>query len=191
MIKDTPKKLNNLLKIISLLTVIIYLYYRNYGKVILALMTFILTFYDYLALKLFKIKFNNSNKISITLFIFLSQYLGSCLDFYEKFSWWDIKLHFTSGILIFYVGLDIYNQIYKSKRVIPKLLFATLFALSLANIWEIMEFIFDGTLHMDTQRAGNLVGRFALEDTMTDLIVSTLGTFLASIVNYFKLRKQV
>jgi hypothetical protein len=43
------------------------------------------------------------------------------------------------------------------------------------------EYLVDGILNLDTQRTSNLIGRLAIEDTMTDLLASTLGTLLSVI----------
>jgi hypothetical protein len=43
------------------------------------------------------------------------------------------------------------------------------------------EYSVDGILNLDTQRTGDLVGRMAIEDTMTDILSSTLGTLLTVI----------
>ena len=39
-------------------------------------------------------------EIATVVFIYLSIYLGSLRNYYERFSYWDTILHFQSGILL-------------------------------------------------------------------------------------------
>ena len=183
---DICRIIDYILRIIIILMIIIKLINQQYNDIGILLLTFFLTYYNFAFEKLFKIKLRKSSRFMLTIFIFLAQCLGTSLNFYDKFYSWDLMLHFYSGVLVFMIGLDIYQKIYDDKKIILMLLFSGLFSLAIANIWEIMEFSYDGILNMDTQRSGNLVGRLALKDTMTDLIASTSGTIFISIISYIK-----
>ncbi len=191
--KDLHKILNNILKIIIIVTIVIKLAISNYENIGMLILAFLLTHYEIILNRLFKIKLNNLNNLLIVLFIFLAQYLGSCLNFYDLFSWWDIMLHFISGIIMFLIGIDLYTLINKKQqgtRVLTMLLFAVFFALAIGNLWEIWEYTTDAILKLDSQKAGELVGRLALKDTMTDLIASALGTALILVFKVLKLRGE-
>lgn len=191
--KDVYKILNSILKIMIIVTAVIKLANSDYKSVVMLILAFLLTHYEIILNKLFKIKLNNINNLLIVLFIFLAQYLGSCLDFYSLFSWWDIMLHFVSGIIMFLIGIDLYTLINKNQKntgELTMLLFAVFFALAIGNLWEIWEYTTDGILKMDTQKAGKLVGRLALNDTMMDLITSTLGTVLILVYKILKLKGE-
>ena len=95
-------------------------------------------------------------------------------------------LHTLSGVLFYLIGMDIYKAIYKDKNGLLMFLFAFLFSLSIANLWEIWEYLWDGLLGLDTQRSYLLIGRYALKDTMTDLISSTIGTFVMFLISILK-----
>ena len=170
--KDVDKIINNIIRIMLVITLIVNFNSVSGKEFGMLVVTFFLTFYDYIVSKIFKLSMNN--KIFISLFIFFSQYLGSCLGFYDKFFWWDIMLHTLSGVLFYLIGMDIYKAIYKDKNGLLMFLFAFLFSLSIANLWEIWEYLWDGLLGLDTQRSYLLIGRYALKDTMTDLISSTI-----------------
>ena len=53
----------------------------------------------------------------------------------------------------------------------------------MGTIWEIFEFTFDQLLYMNMQEARGLVGVSAIKDTMSDLIVLTLGSIFSAILD--------
>ena len=72
-------------------------------------------------------------------------------------------------------------------------LFAFCFAITIGVAWEIYEFSFDGLLHLNmqkfmTEEGVELVGRAALSDTMSDLIVDAIGAFIISVLGYISLK---
>lgn len=192
---DICKIIDNILRIIIVLIIIIKLFISQYDGIGMLLLTFLLTFYDLILTKVFKIKLNKSSKIMLSIFIFLAQLLGTCLNFYDKFVWWDIMLHFLSGIMLYFVGINVVLNIFKKYKLdnVNKMLiyiFSVFFALAIGNLWEIYEFLADTILKLNTQRAKNLIGRLALKDTMTDLISSTIGTTFAFIITCFLNKKE-
>ena len=189
--KDLYKILNNILKVIIIITIVIKLIISDYENIGMLIIAFLLTHYEIILNKLFKIKLNDINNLLMVLFIFLAQYLGSCLNFYDLFSWWDIMLHFISGIIMFLIGIDLYNLINKKQNnssILTMLLFATFFSFAIGNLWEIWEYTTDAILKLDSQKAGELVGRLALKDTMTDLIAAAFGTVIILVYKILKLR---
>ena len=189
------KIINNILRIIIILVLLYELYISNYNNSITLLLAFVLTYYNYIVKHLFKINLKESSKIMICILILLALVLGTVLKFYYLFTWWDLLLHFLSGIIMFYIGEDIFlNIVSKDKKVkinyFIVLIFSVCFALAIANIWEIFEYTTDYIFNGDTQRTAGLIGRYALEDTMTDLIISTIGTFIIFIVSYIIHKKK-
>lgn len=134
------------------------------------------------------------------IFLYCSIFLGEVRDFYYKISEWDTILHTFSGIMIGALGFSFVSMFNKTEDLHLKLspffvaLFAFMFAVTLGVIWEIYEFTFDGLLGLNMQKfmiePGDimLVGRAALEDTMEDLIVDTLGALFISVAGYFSLK---
>ena len=155
--------------------------YKNLG--ILAI-TMLLTFYDKLTEKILKIKLEEKLKIAIILFIFGAQCLGTVLDFYGKFLWWDTMLHTISGVIFFFVGETVIRQLNKQEELKSKIiiLFAVCFAMATGVIWEIFEFLVDGILGQNMQVVKGMIGREAIMDTMIDLISVTIGTVLTAYV---------
>ncbi|OMP68319.1 hypothetical protein BTO28_02490 [Domibacillus epiphyticus] len=108
------------------------------------------------------------------IFLFCSQYLGSILDWYA-ISWWDLFLHFMSGVLLAYAAIPLYERmVHRSAGKKVSSWFIFLFTLSFAVLggvlWEIYEFSMDQFFNMALQ-GGN-------KDTMTDLIADTVGGFV-------------
>ena len=74
-------------------------------------------------------------------------------------------------------------------------MFSFCFAVAIGSVWEIYEFSFDGLLGLNMQKflladGTPLVGRAALTDTMKDIIVDTIGAFLASCIGYFAVKHE-
>ncbi len=117
-------------------------------------------------------------------FIYASIFLGTYLDFYSQFVWWDALLHFGS---IFGLSIGLYLVVYSWKRsnrvdlgsgVLCFLVFST--AVAAGALWEIYEFWADIYLgpYMDFQmQASN-------RDTMLDLLFNSLGAGLGATLGY-------
>lgn len=120
-------------------------------------------------------------------FIFATLFLGEVADFYERFWWWDLALHTTSGVLLGLLGfLSLYllNETQTvSLHMRPAFLafFAFFFSVGLGALWEIFEFAMDQLFGLTMQKPmfGDPSG---LTDTMWDLIVDTAGALGASLL---------
>ncbi len=132
---------------------------------------------------IFKIQFPRTATSLFYLFLFLSIYLGNFIDLFNKFWWWDLLVHFSSGLLLGFLAMFFVNHLAKKGANSPiyVFLFVFCFSVALAGIWEIYEFMVDVILDMDMQHAGELVGQSALFDTMFDLISSTLGAIISAL----------
>lgn len=91
--------------------------------------------------------------------------------------------------------IDILNSDNKKVTLSPFFIafFAFCFTLTVGVIWEFYEFTSDGILSTNMQkyklRDGiEMVGREALEDTMEDLIVDTVGALAASSIGYISIK---
>ena len=79
---------------------------------------------------------------------------------------------------------------------LARAVFAAFFAIGVGALWEVYEFTFDGVLGLNMQKYATegvtvgeaklieLVGRAALADTMTDLIIDCVGAGLTAAVGY-------
>ena len=134
----------------------------------------------------------------IVLFIYASLYLSVRFDLYYRFFWWDDLLHMLSGVIIGFIGfIAIYKINNKYSMNISPLLVATFsftFAVTLGVLWEVLEFssdVFLGTANQkwNLPESEILIGKAyqgsGLRDTMSDLIVNSIGSLITSIVTYF------
>lgn len=147
------------------------------------LLTFIPSFIE----RNYKIRLPTEFELLVVIFISFSLFLGEVKDFYTRFWWWDSFLHSLSGILLGFAGFLVVYIMYSERKVrtSPRLamFFSFCFALAIGALWEIVEFILDGTLGLHMQESG-------LVDTMWDLIVDSIGAFLVSVSGYFYLKRQ-
>lgn len=124
-------------------------------------------------------------EVLAVIFIFAALFLGEVRGYYERFWWWDIALHTTSGLLLGILGFLLVYVLNASERVELQMrprfiaLFAFAFALAVGALWEIFEFGMDRLFGMNMQKPmfGDASG---LTDTMWDLIVDALGALFIS-----------
>lgn len=104
-------------------------------------------------------------------------WVGAALGGYDAWPWWDALVHFYSGVPIA-LGCVLFLGVAAARRGVTlppgleALLVMALHSL-VALTWEIAEFTADQVLGAQTQK-GNT-------DTMTDMIVGTLGALLVAL----------
>lgn len=193
--KNLNKIITNIIRILIVLIAIFLISQKEFKNLGILAITMLLTFYDKIVEKVLKIKLEDKLKISLIIFIFAAQCLGTVLGFYGRFLWWDTMLHTISGIIFFFLGEAIIKQMNNEKvkgELNDKIIiaFAVCFSLSTGVIWEIFEFFVDSLLGQNMQVAKGLIGQEAVMDTMIDLISVTVGTIFISIVEILKNRKS-
>lgn len=193
--KNLNKIITNIVRILIVLIAIFLISQKEFKNLGILAITMLLTFYDKIVEKVLKIKLEDKLKISLIIFIFAAQCLGTVLGFYGKFLWWDTMLHTISGVIFFFVGEAIIKQMSNEKgkgELNNKIIiaFAVCFSLSTGVIWEIFEFFVDSLLGQNMQVAKGLIGQEAVMDTMIDLTSVTVGTIFISIVEILKNRKS-
>jgi len=142
-------------------------------------------------------------EIIIVIFIFAGIFLSVRFELYYNVFWWDDVLHTLSGVIIGFLGFIIIYKINSkySMDISPLLVavFAFTFAITMGVLWEIFEFAIDwvfGTTMQswDLPHNTTLIGRAfqgsGLRDTMSDLIVNSLGAFLTSVICYFLYKRE-
>lgn len=122
-------------------------------------------------------------------FVFLASTLGSCVNLYWHVGFYDLFVHYASGVLLAEGGYIIMERLLRRRglsddRLIKKL-FALFFSCAGAGLWEIYEFSADSLMHMQLQGTkGN---------TMGDIIAGVLGAVtyfvVASVIESRKKRK--
>ena len=133
------------------------------------------------------------------IFLYCSIYLGEVRSFYYHIPHWDTILHTFSGGMLGALGFSLITILNGTEKVPVNLspifvvIFAFCFAVTLGAIWEFYEFTADGVLGTNMQKFAlesgeQLVGRNAVSDTMKDLIVDSIGAFVAAVIGYISLK---
>lgn len=149
--------------------------------------------------KKWKFEIPSSMEILYVVFLYCAIILGEVRNFYYTFPHWDTILHIFSGGMLGALGFSVVSIMNKSKRwhlnLSPSFVafFAFCFAITLGVVWEIYEFSFDGLLGLNMQKFALedgtlLIGRLAVKDTMKDLIVDALGSFVVSLIGFISLK---
>lgn len=133
----------------------------------------------------YKIRLPNTFLVGIALFVFGTLFLGEIFDFYERFWWWDLVLHGTSAVGFGVFGFLFVFYLFEGDRYAAPPwalgMIAFCFALAMGALWEIFEFAMDQIFGLNMQKSG-------LVDTMTDLIVDTVGALIGAISGFFWLK---
>lgn len=168
---------------------------KDYSQTFLILLTFFMTYYPSILEKRFGVYLPSRLEIVITLFIFAAQVLGEMNGFYDKIPWWDTMLHATSGVVLGIVGfLFIYLLNEKGDANVNLspifvIIVAFCVAITLGVFWEIFEFSADRLLGYNMQKY-RLPGQDGLVDTMSDLIVDSIGSLIACIFGWLYIKKE-
>ena len=123
--------------------------------------------------------------LSLIIFIAISILGGTCFDFY-RFNHFDDVLHITSGFIGCMVARILFyfsqNETDIPRKRIFFVIYMFMFSMGIASIWELIEFGLDRYLGFDCQAGG-------LTDTMFDILDCLIGSVIATIYYYFKIRK--
>ena len=148
-----------------------------------------MTFLPVLLERRFRIHIPPEMQLLAITFVFASLFLGEVRDYYNRFWWWDIALHTSSGFLLGILGFLLVHVLTEAERVQVHMkagfvaFFAFLFALGVGALWEIFEFTMD-QLFGTTMQKPMLGDPSGLTDTMWDLIVDALGALVISVLGW-------
>jgi hypothetical protein len=176
---------------------------KNIEAAFFAVITLILTFGPDIIEKREKIDIPDMLEIIIVLFIFAGIFISVQFNLYYTFFWWDDLLHTLSGVILGFFGfILVYKLNYKYSMNLNPLLvavFSFTYAVTLGVLWEILEFSMDalvGSAHQkwDLPETEIMMGKTyqgsGLRDTMSDLIVDSIGAFITSVVAYYMYKHQ-
>lgn len=133
-------------------------------------------------------------QILVILFVFASLFLGEIRSYYDRFWWWDMVLHFSSGLLLGIFGFMLIYILNEDERAHVSVrpgfmaLFAFCFAVALGALWEIFEFSMDVFFGMQMQKP-MLDDPSGLTDTMVDLMLDALGGAIIAVYGYVFIRR--
>ncbi|WP_149588093.1 hypothetical protein [Tabrizicola flagellatus] len=115
---------------------------------------------------------------AIAAFVLATLYLGEVYDFYNRFWWWDLALHFGSAMGFGILGFLLVFMLFEGDRYAapPWAIGALSFclAITVGTLWELFEYAMDTLFGFNMMKSG-------LPDTMGDFIVNTLGAALAAV----------
>lgn len=125
----------------------------------------------------------------LTFVLIINIVLGFVFDFYLKFWFFDFILHFSGGL-----GAALFARYYfagdlKNISKFGTLIFLVSFGAAVGVFWEFLEF---GISVISKWTAGSLndIDFFGdVEDTISDLLMDTLGAFVVATLHLFGQRK--
>jgi len=134
-------------------------------------------------------------------FLFCAIYLGEVQNFYYRISNWDSILHAFSGGMLGALGFSLVSILNDARHVKMQLspafiaFFAFCFALAAGAVWEIYEYTLDGIMGLNMQKYAtessvSLIGREALTDTMTDILMDAGSALVITLIGFFSLKKK-
>lgn len=139
--------------------------------------------------------------IMYILFLYGAIFLGEVRNFYYLVPHWDDILHCFSSMMTGSFGFMVITILNDDKKVAmnmsPKFaaLFSFTFSIAIGAVWELYEYAFDGLLGLNMQKfmlenGTILSGHAAISDTMADILVDSIGAFIASVVGYFSMKSN-
>ena len=181
--------------IFSIIHITIYLIYascivyfvtvRNFRSIIVSILSLIGIIILIILNKKYKHLFGNLLVNTLIIFLAISILGGTCFDFY-RFNHFDDVLHITSGFIGCMVARILFyfsqNETDIPRKRIFFVIYMFMFSMGIASIWELIEFGLDRYLGFDCQAGG-------LTDTMFDILDCLIGSIIATIYYYFKIRK--
>lgn len=127
-----------------------------------------------------KIRLPTSLHVMYAALLLAGPWAGVALGRYVAWPWWDTLVHFYSGVPIALGGVLLLGVAAARRGLLVPPGLEALMVVALhslvALLWEVSEFTADQVFGAQTQK-GNT-------DTMTDLIVGTLGALLVALVLY-------
>lgn len=115
---------------------------------------------------------------AIALFVLATLYLGEVQDFYNRFWWWDLALHFGSAMGFGILGFLLVFMLFQGDRyAAPPWALGVLsfcLAMTVGALWEVFEHAMDTLFGFNMMKSG-------LPDTMGDLMVDAVGAALAAL----------
>ncbi|MCA9497178.1 MAG: hypothetical protein KC589_09610 [Nanoarchaeota archaeon] len=177
-----------IIKINLAILFVLSVYYQQYQNTFLVSLALIISFLPIFVEKNYKITLPLEFELLILFFTYSALILGEIEQYYIKYWWWDLLLHTISGLIFGLVGFLIIFVLNDNKKVKLHLakrfvaIFAFTFSLSMGALWEIIEFVIDQVFDLNMQKSG-------IVDTMTDLIVDTIGALIISISSYYYILK--
>ncbi|MCL2055446.1 MAG: hypothetical protein FWG90_13575 [Oscillospiraceae bacterium] len=185
----------NTLRTVLIALIILHICKKSFKPAKNATLVFVLTFFPALLAEIFGVIIDPIGESLYHIIVFAAIYLGGTHGFYDKYSWWDMMIHFLSGIAFvsFGVALSIHAAALSRMSI---LFFCLTLSVFLHVIWEIAEYICDSFMRTNHQRwqkhhysvnhkSESAIQTAGLVDTMNDTIICISGTLTACIAWWF------
>lgn len=132
-------------------TLMAMIFTRQYSRLPLAAVTVLLVLLPEAVQRLCNCRFRFPLYLFCVLYA-LGPMFGQCWNFYYTTNWWDKLLHISGGVLFAIMGMSFYQRLEPESRT-PYMaaLFGLLFSVTVAVLWEFVEFAADNFLGMDMQ----------------------------------------
>lgn len=163
---------------------------RNWTYLGMSILTLTVMLFPSFIEKRFRFEIPGEFEIILILFVYAAIFLGEMNMFYTRIWWWDKMLHSLSGLILGNMGYLIVSYLNSSNRIDVKLspgfvaFFSFCFAVAMGAVWEMYEYAADNFLGFNMQGG-------SLNDTMSDIILDTLGGLLFSILGYFQQKGKI
>ncbi len=148
----------------------------------------------YLFYRIFRIKPLYQLNVLIYVFVFAAYTFGVAMRGYNNIAWMDKVTHGISGVIFTFVGFLLFYILKPEKKRNRKdcaqvCFFSVSFSMTIAVIWEIIEYIINFILHNDPQR----VAATGVNDTMQDMIACGIGSLvmMLSILLYYRKNRKL
>ncbi len=184
------------LQIVMGISVLGSLYERQWLNALVVLAIMLLTRLPAIVSRRFYVDIPAEFELLTVIFVFAALFLGEVRGYYERFWWWDIALHTTSGLLMGILGFLLVYVLNAHQRIDVHMrpgfvaLFAFAFAVTVGALWEVFEFAMDGLFGLNMQKP-MLADPSGLTDTMWDLIVDALGALAISVLGWWYMHRKV
>ena len=181
------KKLNNILIFVfSLAAICFFVKDINIGANdrLLSDISIILVFFlPRIFCKIFKFKISDTLEFAYIIFMICAHFIGSIVNLYNNTWWYDLFMHFVSGIVTTILALVILKwfNMYKKEKKLFNVLYMIMFTLLVASLWEFLEFGADTFLNMNVQHNIDT----GVKDTMEDMLIAFLGCIVV-VITYLK-----
>lgn len=180
------KKTNNAILVLTIAIDLIYLIMFIINKDLVKILTSLSLIPIVLLPNILKDKLSEEIKFIYILLVIALLLIGSIMNFYNIFKYYDSITHFLTGLFAPFFSLTILRMLnkYNKKDVAFTILFILSMTMLIASVWEIFEFICSNIFNEDIQK----VLITGVNDTMKDIILALLGSILFIIWYVFKIK---
>lgn len=157
-LKKNRTKIQMILTILVVFSVIRQFFLGNYNNMFLGILTLILFMVPQFLDKTLSVTIPAGLETVILIFIYSAEILGEINAFYVKIPIWDSILHTTNGFLMAAIGFALIDLFNRSERFSIKMspyfvaFFAFCFSMTVGVLWEFFEFSMDWFFGTDMQK---------------------------------------